>query len=237
MNLELEHLKEEAAKRAVAYIQSGMRVGLGTGSTSKYAILELGRKVREGELTDITCVATSEQSAQLAQALELVVEPLDPRPLDIAIDGADEVDPELNLIKGLGAALLREKLVECQAKQFIVIADYSKKVNKLGEKSPLPVEIVAFGYESTLRRLGQWGSPTLRMQGDKPLVTDNGNYIADLRFTSADVVGLERILKSTTGVVETGFFLGMAQRVILAHPNHIEELNAEITRRLYGEDK
>ena len=225
--MDLEALKKDAALRAVTYIRSGMRVGLGTGSTAKYAIEELGRKVTSGELTGITAVATSEASDALARKLGITVEALDPRPFDVAIDGADEIDPDLNLIKGLGGALLREKLVEIQAREFIVIADHTKIVNALGEKAPLPIEVAQFGVSSTVERLRALGATgELRMDGDAPYVTDNGNFIFHARFPSGhDLVAAERDLKGTLGVVDTGLFIGMAKRAFVAAPDGVRELN------------
>ena len=223
--MSLEALKEQAAIKAVSYIRSGMRVGLGTGSTAKYAILELARKLRDGELIDIVTVATSIDSERLARENGITVLDLDPTPLDIAIDGADEISPALDLIKGLGAALLREKIVEIQAREFIVIADHTKLVSHLGQKAPVPVEVVQFGIQSTLQRLSKFGEPRLREKNGALLVTDNGNYIADLRFNNPDPVTLERDLKGTLGVVDTGFFLGMAARAIVAHEDRVEEFS------------
>lgn len=221
----LEALKREAAVRAVALIQSGMRVGLGTGSTAKYAIEEIGRKLAAGELTGIVSVATSEASDVLARQVGIPVEPLDPRPLDIAIDGADEIDPDLNLIKGLGGALLREKLTEVQARRFIVIADHTKVVSGLGEKAPLPIEIARFGFLSTIERLRALGlGGRLRQPGAQPYVTDNGNYIFDAALPQpCDALTLERALKGTLGVIETGFFLGMAERAFVAGLDGVRE--------------
>lgn len=218
-----ENLKAEAAKRAVEFVKSGMRVGLGTGSTAKHAILEIARKIKTGELENIVGVATSIESENLARENGIAVEDLDTRPLDMAIDGADEIAPNLDLIKGLGAALLREKLVEMQAKEFIVVADYTKMVNRLGEKSPLPVEIVRFGFESTFERLKKFGNPILRRKNDEIVITDNGNYIADLKFSGADAARLAQDLKQLTGVVETGFFIGMAARAVVAFESEIKE--------------
>ncbi|PNY82558.1 ribose 5-phosphate isomerase A [Deinococcus koreensis] len=223
---DLETLKKEAALRAVDLVQSGMRVGLGTGSTAKYAIEELGRRVQAGELTGIVGVATSEASDTLARQVGLRVEVLDPRALDIAIDGADEVAPNLDLIKGLGGALLREKLTEVQARRLIIIADHTKVVNRLGEKAPLPVEIAAFGFLSTIERLrAQLPGGRLRQPGAQPFLTDNGNYIYDAQLPGAiDPPTLERQLKGTLGVVDTGFFLGMAERAFVASPDGVSEL-------------
>ncbi|WP_309571971.1 ribose 5-phosphate isomerase A [Deinococcus sp.] len=222
----LEALKREAAVRACALVRSGMRVGLGTGSTAKYAILELGRLVQAGDLTGIVGVATSEASDTLARSVGLTVEALDPRPLDIAIDGADEIDPQLNVIKGLGGALLREKLTEVQARHLIIVADHTKVVEHLGEKAPLPIEIARFGFLSTIDRLrAVLPGGRLRQPGAQPYVTDNGNYIYDAQLPGAfDPATLERQLKGTLGVVETGFFLGMATHAFVAAPDGVTEL-------------
>ncbi|MGI8469074.1 MAG: ribose 5-phosphate isomerase A [Pyrinomonadaceae bacterium] len=221
--MNLENLKAEAAKRAARFVKSGMRVGLGTGSTAKYAILEIARKIKTGELENITGVATSVESENLARENGIMCEDLDTQLLDIAIDGADEIAPNLDLIKGAGAALLREKLVEMRAKEFIVVADYTKMVNRLGEKMPLPVEIARFGFESTLERLKKFGNPVLRVKNDEIVITDNGNYIADLKFSGDDAARLERKLKHLTGVVETGFFIDMATRAVVAFEFEIKE--------------
>ena len=223
---DLEALKKEAAVRAAALVESGMRVGLGTGSTAKYAIEEIGRRISAGELTGIVGVATSEASDVLARQVGIMVEALDPRPLDLAIDGADEIDPGLNLIKGLGGALLREKLTEVQARRFVVIADHTKLVTRLGQKAPLPVEIARFGFLSTIERLRALGlGGRLRQPGAQPYLTDNGNYIFDAQLPeNIDPAVLERTLKGTLGVIETGFFLGMAERAFVATGNGVLEL-------------
>jgi ribose 5-phosphate isomerase A len=223
--MNLENLKAEAAKRAVEFVKSGMRVGLGTGSTAKYAILEIARKLETGKLENVVGVATSVESENLARVTGITVEDLDTRPLDIVIDGADEIAPNLDLIKGAGAALLREKLVEIQAKEFIVVADHTKIVNRLGEKVSLPVEIVRFGFESTIARLKHFGEPVLRRKNGEIVITDNGNYIADLRFSTDDAPKLALKLKQFTGVVETGFFIGMATRGIIAFETGVKEFN------------
>lgn len=223
---QLEALKQEAALRAVQLVQSGQRVGLGTGSTAKYAILEIGRKVRDGELTGIVGVPTSKASEELARSSGIQIETLDPRPLDIAIDGADEITPELDLVKGLGGALLREKITEIQAKRLIIIADHTKVVQRLGEKAPLPIEIAKFGFLSTIGRLREvLPGGRLRQPGAQPYVTDNDNYIYDAQLPEQfDKHALERQLKGILGVVETGFFLGMAERAFIAAPNGVREM-------------
>jgi ribose 5-phosphate isomerase A len=223
---DLEALKKEAALKAVALVRSGDRVGLGTGSTAKYAIEELGRKLAAGELTGIVGVSTSEASEQLARQVGVPTEPLDPRPLDIAIDGADEIAPNLDLIKGLGGALVREKVTEVQARRLIIIADHTKLVRQLGEKAPLPIEILKFGFLSTIDRLRAFlPGGQLRQPGAQPYVTDNGNYIYDARLPETfDPAELERRIKGTLGVVDTGLFLGMAERAFVAAPDGVQEL-------------
>ena len=226
---DLEALKKEAAIRAVALVQSGNRVGLGTGSTAKYAIEEIGRKLAAGELTGIVGVATSEASEKLAREVGIPTETLDPRLLDIAIDGADEIAPNLDLIKGLGGALVREKMTEVQAGRLIIIADHTKIVSRLGEKAPLPIEILQFGFLSTVERLREiLPAGRLRQTGAQPYVTDNGNYIFDAHLPAEmDVRALERRLKGTLGVVDTGLFLGMAERAFVAAPDGVQELTAK----------
>jgi ribose 5-phosphate isomerase A len=221
--MNLENLKAEAARRAIEFVKSGMRVGLGTGSTARYAILEIARKINAGELENITGIATSVESENLARENGIAIEDLDTRTLDVAIDGADEIVPNLDLIKGLGAALLREKLVELQAKEFIVVADYTKLVSHLGEKVSVPVEIVRFGFASTIARLKNFGEPVLRRKNGEIVITDNGNYIADLRFSTDDAPTLAHDLKQIAGVVETGFFIGMATRAIVAFETEVKE--------------
>lgn len=226
---DLEALKKEAAIRAVALVQSGNRVGLGTGSTAKYAIEEIGRKLAAGELTGIVGVATSEASEKLAREVGIPTETLDLRLLDIAIDGADEIAPNLDLIKGLGGALVREKMTEVQAGRLIIIADHTKIVARLGEKAPLPIEILQFGFLSTVERLREiLPAGRLRHTGAQPYVTDNGNYIFDAQLPAEmDVRALERRLKGTLGVVDTGLFLGMAERAFVAAPDGVQELTAK----------
>lgn len=222
----LEALKNEAALRAVALVQSGQRVGLGTGSTAKYAIEELGRKLASGELSGIVGVSTSEASEALARAVGIPTEPLDPRPLDIAIDGADEIAPNLDLVKGLGGALVREKVTEVQARRLIIIADHTKLVTRLGEKAPLPIEILQFGFLSTVERLREFlPGGRLRMNGARNYETDNGNFIFDAQLPGQfDARELERRIKGTLGVVDTGLFLGMAERAFVAAPGGVQEL-------------
>jgi ribose 5-phosphate isomerase A len=222
-------MKERAAVAAMAHIKSGMIVGLGTGSTSKFFHIELGKAVRSGQLKDIIGVPTSIWAAEFAAEQGVTVASLAkyPNP-DVAVDGADEIDPQMNMIKGLGGALLREKMVAAPAKKMVVIADSRKIVNKLGTTQPLPVEVTPWEYESHVpffRSLG--GEPTLRQNKEKggTYITDNKNYIYDVRFAGGipDAVELEKKLKSHPGIVETGLFIGIAAVALIAGENGVEE--------------
>jgi ribose 5-phosphate isomerase A len=216
------NLKEQAAREAVAHVESGMVLGLGTGSTAGYFLDLLGQRLRNGELHDIVGVPTSQGSAERARASGIPLSNLAQHSrLDLAVDGADEVDPDLNLIKGLGRALLREKIVEIHAERFIVIADESKLVPRLGA-GPLPVEIVPFGVEVHVRWLAERADRAeLWCEADgSPIVTDNGNYLARCWFSEgiADPYRLARTLADRPGIVEHGLFLGMAHAAIIASP-------------------
>lgn len=225
MERPLESYKKEAAHAAVAFVQDGMVVGLGTGSTARYAVLELARRLREGELRGVKGVPTSEATKDLALREGIPLVDLPPEGVDLAIDGADEIAPYLSLIKGLGGALLREKIVESNAKEFIVIADHTKKVSVLG-RGVVPVEIVPFGHLATLRAIrALGGEPELRMNGDEVYWTDGGHLIADVRFGPiGDPLGLHKALLEIPGVVETGIFVGLATRALVAGPMGVEEI-------------
>ena len=210
--MDREALKRAAAARAIEEIVDGMVVGLGSGSTAEIAVeLLAARGLR------IVGVPTSERTAQLARSLGIVLATLDEQPeLDLVIDGADQVERgTLNLVKGLGGALLREKLVASAARRMIVMVDDSKLVDRLGGHTPLPVEIVAYGWRSTLGRLERAGlRPTLRRSAEQPFVTDGGNYIADCAIEVIDdAARLERELSGVVGVIESGLFIGIASRV------------------------
>jgi ribose 5-phosphate isomerase A len=226
--------KQQAARHALTYVHDGMILGLGTGSTTAHFIAMLGDKVRAGALRDILTVPTSEATAGRAHALGIPLTTLAVHPqLDLAVDGADEVDPNLNLIKGLGRALLREKIVESHAERFLVIVDESKLVAQLGS-GPLPVEIVRFAGEEHVRWLNTIGSHAeLWFEADgSPIVTDNGNYLARCWFDNgiADPYALARVLTERPGIVEHGLFLDMANAVIVAGSDGIRVL--EQHRRL-----
>lgn len=228
--LDPEALKRQAAEAAVAAAASDMLLGLGTGSTVRYVVEALGRRVAAGELRGLRCLATSRATEQQAQALGLVLLPPEDLPeLDLCIDGADEVAPDLGLIKGLGGALLREKLVAARARRFIVVADASKLVDHLGQKSPLPVAVLPFGWKSHLDFLAELGAaPVLRLDaGGRPALSDDGLYHLDCRFAGGidDPEVLETQLKLRPGVVESGLFLGMATEAIVAGADGLRFLN------------
>ncbi len=217
------HYKFEAARRALAEVQDGMMLGLGSGSTSAIFVDLLGQAMREGKLTAIRGVPTSEKTAVQARSLGIELIPLAQAPrLDLAIDGADEVDPQLQLIKGLGKALLREKIVEIHAARLLIIVDESKLSPRLGMVSPLPVEIIPYAWEKTvewLAGLEQGCQAELwRAEDGSPFYTDNGNYLARCWFGDgiAHPQHLARVLADRPGVVEHGLFLDMADAVIVA---------------------
>ena len=217
--------KRNAAERAVDYIQDGMIVGLGTGSTAYWAIQKLGYKVQEG--LNIKAIATSVQSEKLAKELGIpIITFSEINEIDITIDGADEVDPNLHMIKGGGGALLREKIVAAASKQFIVVVDESKLVNCLGT-FPLPIEIVKFGFELTIKKLQLLEcEPRLRKKENKAYVTDNGNYIVDCHFNRIEnPEELHNRLNLLPGIVDNGLFVNMTRKVIVGYRNgDIKEL-------------
>lgn len=226
--MEIEALKKQAAEKAVEQVKSGMVLGLGTGSTTRYAIIKIGELWQAGKLTDIVGVPTSEGTVTLANEYSIPIAMLDEYPeIDLAIDGADEVDPQLNVIKGLGGALLREKMIEAVVKLFIVVVDGSKISDKLGTVSPLPVEVVQFSWKYTAAWLANLGcTPVIRGGQESPYITDNGNYILDCHFPTGidDPQALNARLCAQPGVVENGLFLGMANQVIVATEDGLEFL-------------
>lgn len=221
----IDTAKFVAAKRAVEYVESGMKVGLGTGSTAAWMVRCLGELVREEGL-QITGVPTSARTAELARQVGIRVVSLDEAKwLDLTIDGADEFDPELNLIKGGGGALLQEKIVATASDQMIVITDVSKEVEHLGA-FPLPVEVIPFGWQTTkalveealvgMDVLGQ--QSTLRMNGPAPYVTDEGNHIIDLHLHRiGNARQLAMVLNQIPGVVENGLFIDICDVVVIGH--------------------
>ena len=209
------------------FVGDGMVVGLGTGSTADLFLQALGAAIKDGRVRNVRGVPTSRQSERRAQHLGIPLTTLSecPRP-DVTIDGADEVAPNLDLIKGLGGALLREKMVAQDSKTLVIIADAGKAVTKLGTKAMLPVEVVQFAHEAQeafLRSLG--ATPALRRSGDAVFVTDNGNYIYDCRFPEGidDPAKLDLALRRRAGVVETGLFVGMAHVALVADEARVDE--------------
>ncbi|MDT8368051.1 MAG: ribose-5-phosphate isomerase RpiA [Longimicrobiales bacterium] len=215
-------LKRRAAAEALTRVESGMRLGLGTGSTMAHFLDLLGDALEDGAVAKVAGVATSERTAEHARRRGIPTSPLaELGRLDLAIDGADEVDPALDLVKGLGGALLREKMIVQAADRFIVIADQSKEVSRLCTRAPLPVEVVPFAWDAHLGPLAELGGRAeLRKTGGDPYMTDNGNFILDIHFDDGlhapDEV--DRFLQARAGVVESGLFLGVADEVFVASP-------------------
>lgn len=226
------NLKQLAAARAVEMIQSGMVLGLGTGSTARYVVEMIGERLQDGRLCNIAGVPTSNDTKRIAFQAGVPLTTLQDHPiLDLTIDGADEVAPGLTLIKGQGGALLHEKIVARASRQEVIVVDDSKLVQVLGTRAPLAVEVIPFGwgsYADTLRKLGC--EPVLRLQRQAgpdgvPYITDEGNYIVDCHFPRIeDPAALERELNSIPGVVDNGLFIGLATLVIVASPSGIREL-------------
>jgi len=229
----VEELKKVVGYKSVDdYVKSGMKVGLGTGSTAAFAVERLGMKLKDGSLKDIIAVPTSIRTFEQAKELGIPLATLDEVPrLDVAIDGADEVDPNLDVVKGRGGALLREKMVEMASDMFVCIVDDTKMVSGLGgSKLAMPVEIVQFCWKYTLERLRALPEVAgcdakLRMDGDKPYVTDNGNYIVDLYFLKdaiKDANAAAAAINALEGVVEHGLFMNMVDVCIIAGKNGVE---------------
>ena len=231
-------LKEQAAVAAAGLVESGMLLGLGTGSTAALVVKELGRRLRDGEIRDICGVPTSEATARLSHAEGIPLLTLDKAPaLDLTIDGADEIDPAWNLVKGAGGSLLREKIVAQISRAEAIVADDGKMVARLGDRMPLPLEVVPFGWNTHLdflRELG--GDPVLRRSSDgAPCVTDEGNWTIDCRFSGEtgrrmleSPAALDEILRSRAGIIETGFFLGLATILVIARGSGVDVLRRVI---------
>lgn len=212
--------KRAAAEGAAALVASGSVVGLGTGSTAAFAIEELGRRIRSGELADITGVPTSNASHRLGLECGIPIVDIESTPtIDITIDGADEIDPLQRVLKGGGGALLREKIVAARSDRWVIIGDSTKIVDRLGSRYPVPVEVVKFGWSGHADALRELGAVVVLRQGtgEAPFVTDEGHYIIDARFPHGldDPDELARTLRKRPGVVETGLFLGFHPEVII----------------------
>ena len=224
------NLKRLAAAEAVKLVEKGMIVGLGTGSTARYAIEMIGERLQDGRLRDIVGIPTSSGSGRLARQLDIPLSTLQEHPvIDLTIDGADEVGPDLALIKGQGGALLYEKIVARASRHLVIIVDDSKLVTVLGGRSPLAVEVVRFGWGTYLAPLSALGcDPIRRMQGAEPYLTDEGNYIVDCHFTHIDdPVRMECELNLIPGVIENGIFNGLASLVYVASESGVRELRPE----------
>lgn len=219
------NLKKMAGEAAAGYIKDGMILGLGTGSTVYYTILKVGELVKDGY--DLIGIPTSKKTEELARSLNIPIGSLDEYPtIDLTIDGADEVDPRLNLIKGMGGALVREKIVAASSRKEIIVVDESKVVRRLGTRSPLPVEVIPFGASFVHERLKVLGGNSkIRENDGKVFISDNGNAILDTVFDAIDrAEQLEREINSIPGVVENGLFLGLADMVIVGHEDGTEIL-------------
>lgn len=225
MDATVNQLKYLAAVGAVDAVQSGMIVGLGSGSTATFMIQEIGDRLRDGRLNNIVGLPTSEQSARQARSLDIPLATLEEQPvIDLTIDGADEIDPNLDVIKGLGGYLLREKIIASVSKRMIIIADQSKLVSRLGTQAPLPVEVIPFGRRPVVQFLRSLGSkPVIRQDEGQTFITDEGNLILDCWFEEIeDPFRLGQTIIAQPGIVEHGFFLNMATEAIVATDKGIE---------------
>jgi ribose 5-phosphate isomerase A len=223
----LDNLKKAAAFRAVEFIRDGMVVGLGTGSTAKHLLVALGEQVRAGK--KLRGVSTSQETAALAREAGIsLIDTEDRWEIDVAIDGADQVDSDFNLIKGGGGALLKEKIVVASAKQFIVMVDYTKQVSVLGGSFPLPIEIIPFGWGSTARKIEVLtkSRAMLRECHGVPFKTEAGHFILDVHIGRIDRPGeLETALNLIPGVVETGLFVGRTNVLIIGMPQGVHTIH------------
>ncbi len=229
MTDELDRWKQAAAESAVAQVDHGMIVGLGSGSTAAFAVRVLGRRVREGLRT--TCIPTSERTAAQARALEIPLSTLAECPqIDVTIDGADEVEAgSLNLIKGRGGALLREKIVASVSKQLVIVVDQTKMVERLGAHESVPVEVIPFGWQVAALRLRDLGAnPLLRKETDgEPFKSNGGHYILDCAFGPiASAESLARELDHVVGLVEHGLFIGMTSEIHVGGPDGVRVVAA-----------
>ena len=228
---DLESFKKAAALAAVDYVKDGMVVGLGTGSTAKHLVMALGEKVKAG--LKIRGVSTSQETASLAARYGITLIEHEPRwKLDVAFDGADQVDPSFNLIKGGGGALLKEKIVAASARQFVVMVDHTKRVPVLGGTFPLPIEVVPFGWGNTARQIEvlTQSRVVLRERSGAPFRTESGNLIVDVHLATIDrPQDLEVALNYIPGVVETGLFVDRTDVLIVGTPHGTETHNVKRT--------
>ena len=227
VEIDQNEMKKMAAEKAVeTFVKDGMTVGLGTGSTAYFVILKVAELVKQGY--DLKCVATSNATERLALENGITIVNLNEVDhIDVTIDGADEVDPSMNLIKGLGGALLHEKVVAAASVEEIIVVDESKLVEKIGTRVSLPVEVLSFGHEHTAYGLKRQGcEPVLRMKGNEPYMTEGGNLIYDCKFEKGiDYLAFtESALDRIPGVVECGLFINMVRAVVIAHSNGTVEI-------------
>lgn len=226
-------MKSMAGRDAARSVESGMRVGLGTGSTAARFLEHLGARIARGELSGVVGVPTSVRTEKAARELGIALAALeDVGALDLTVDGADEVEPGLDLVKGLGGALLREKMVARASARMLVVVDDSKLVGRLGEIAPVPVEVVPFGHACHMGWLRDLGAePRVRDGGNgRPYRTDNGNLIVDCRFSAGieDPAALERRLAHRAGVVESGLFLEMATEAVVAGAGGVRRMKRAV---------
>lgn len=223
----IEEAKRKAGIESAKLVKDGFIVGLGTGSTSSYVIKEIGRRMRE-EGINILAIPTSFKSKDLAIECGIPLTTLDKNPSpDIAIDGADQVDPKINLIKGMGGALTREKIVDSAAKTLVIVVDASKVTKNLGIDQPVPVEILPFALKPAEFRLQNIGGiPRLRSSSrNEPFITDNGNYIFDVEFGSIDnPENLEKEINNIPGVIENGLFIEVADIVYVGYEKEVKKI-------------
>ena len=226
---DLENLKKAAALKALDFVRDGMVVGLGTGSTAKHLVIALGERVRAG--MKLRAVPTSLETAELARQVGIpLIDTANRWEIDVAIDGADQVDPNFNLIKGGGGALLKEKIVAASAKQFIVMVDQTKQVPVLGGSFPLPIEIIPFGWGSTAREIEALtrGRVVLRERNGAPFKTEAGHLIFDVHLDRIDKPAeLETALNLIPGVVETGLFVNRTHILIVGTATGVQILHVE----------
>ena len=220
--MDLDTAKRLAAQAAADLTPEQGIIGLGTGTTTRHYIAEVGRLVKQGRR--LTCVPTSRRSRELALSLGVpLLDEIGPWAIDLTVDGADEVSEELDLIKGGGGAHTREKIVNRHSRQNVIIVDETKLSTRLGDRRAVPVEVVVFGHRATGASLSRYGDASLRFAGDDPFVTDSGNYIYDLETGPiADPVELEEELRHLPGVIETGLFCGRTDIVIVAGASSVE---------------
>lgn len=220
-------LKQQAGEFAAALVESGMVLGLGSGSTAIFATRHIARRIHNGELSDIAAVPTSLATEAAAIELKIPLSTLAEHPrIDITIDGADEIDPAFNLIKGGGGAHLREKIVAQATERLVIVADDSKLVGQLGASWAIPVEVIPFGWQAQAAHLKSLGAePSLRLDGDSAYHTDQGNLILDADFGPiADPAGLDMTLSSRAGIVEHGLFINMTRDVVVAGADGVRHL-------------